>query len=453
MAHFQTSSIPTATFDIAEPFVAVDSGDGASRPKKAQKKAMRPRTLVCPICRKQRSDSQHVPNGSVCRGGHMLIDNVKRLWQCMHCDQEFTINVSWTVVAGRHFDEHGVCCNRDKGSVPLPPKLPVLPGMPVRADESVGGAVDIMLDLEPELPAAMSEDPSSKALMWPNQFTFGHAAAPPLQNPSASGMMPPPPFTFGLPPAPPTTELQLKTEQLKTEAVQSMQLDFPPQACPGADAAEAQAQVCGECKAVASPERPLLFCQDCLAWVCTTCDEKVHRPRVLQGHVRIASTLAASQSLPPPAPSMRGEVKVFEAFPPRGPCRVAQLVRLAVTPGQNIFSASPSDGTFQLTLSLLNKNPVPLPFTWESPMAIITTIPSYLCWAPNVHDPHTTKCDITMVETTQDECARWVYWFDHDGVESQVAVLSAVNDSLVNMMGIKHPHPQAGGWRAGAPPQ
>jgi len=42
----------------------------------------RGRVLACPICKKLHGDASLVPNGEVCHGGHILINNVKKMWQC-----------------------------------------------------------------------------------------------------------------------------------------------------------------------------------------------------------------------------------------------------------------------------------------------------------------------------------------------------------------------------------
>merc|ERR1719478_8599 len=67
------------------------------------------RELACPVCKVLFGRPQPVPNGTVCHGGHCVIDNRRRKWGCVQCGKEFSINGSWTSVAGRHFSRDGLC--------------------------------------------------------------------------------------------------------------------------------------------------------------------------------------------------------------------------------------------------------------------------------------------------------------------------------------------------------
>ena len=38
--------------------------------------------LACPICKMLRRDGSAVKDGEVCNGGHIIINNVQKVWQC-----------------------------------------------------------------------------------------------------------------------------------------------------------------------------------------------------------------------------------------------------------------------------------------------------------------------------------------------------------------------------------
>ena len=42
----------------------------------------RKRMLACPICKMLRRDGSAVKDGEVCNGGHLIINNVQKVWQC-----------------------------------------------------------------------------------------------------------------------------------------------------------------------------------------------------------------------------------------------------------------------------------------------------------------------------------------------------------------------------------
>jgi hypothetical protein len=48
----------------------------------------RKRILACPICKKMRCDGSVVHDGDACKGGHVIIDNVKKIWQCQQAPSQ-----------------------------------------------------------------------------------------------------------------------------------------------------------------------------------------------------------------------------------------------------------------------------------------------------------------------------------------------------------------------------
>ena len=42
----------------------------------------RKRVLACPICKKVRHDGFVVHDGDMCKGGHVIVNNAEKIWQC-----------------------------------------------------------------------------------------------------------------------------------------------------------------------------------------------------------------------------------------------------------------------------------------------------------------------------------------------------------------------------------
>ena len=76
---------------------------GEQKPKK------RKRVLACPLCKMLNQDGSMVADGQACNGGHIMIDNTKKIWRCLQCDRSLSINGSWVTTAKRHFDDNGNC--------------------------------------------------------------------------------------------------------------------------------------------------------------------------------------------------------------------------------------------------------------------------------------------------------------------------------------------------------
>lgn len=100
-----------------------------------EKPKKRKRVLACPLCKMLRQDGSMVMDGHPCNGGHIMIDNTKKVWRCLQCDRSLSINGSWVTTAKRHFDDNGKCVAVGSGSGPavaiaaaaLPPVLSVKP--------------------------------------------------------------------------------------------------------------------------------------------------------------------------------------------------------------------------------------------------------------------------------------------------------------------------------------
>ena len=56
---------------------------GLVAPWDGQKIRKRKRALACPVCKLIHNDGSIVPDGSVCKAGHMRINNAKKEWQCL----------------------------------------------------------------------------------------------------------------------------------------------------------------------------------------------------------------------------------------------------------------------------------------------------------------------------------------------------------------------------------
>jgi len=55
----------------------VPLGDDDNKPKRKRR-----RILACPICKKMRYDASVVHDGELCKGGHIIINNAAKIWQC-----------------------------------------------------------------------------------------------------------------------------------------------------------------------------------------------------------------------------------------------------------------------------------------------------------------------------------------------------------------------------------
>ena len=58
--------------------------DGAPRIIRRRK-----RVLACPICKKMNADASAVHDGDVCKGGHIIINNAQKVWQCQQVFPSF----------------------------------------------------------------------------------------------------------------------------------------------------------------------------------------------------------------------------------------------------------------------------------------------------------------------------------------------------------------------------
>lgn len=69
----------------ADEGVPRDSAGTCQENPKPKREAIRrrKRILSCPICKVTRGDHAVVPDGRVCRGGHIRVDNLAKVWQCM----------------------------------------------------------------------------------------------------------------------------------------------------------------------------------------------------------------------------------------------------------------------------------------------------------------------------------------------------------------------------------
>jgi len=122
-------------FDLDEP----------NEPKK------RKRVLACPLCKMLRHDGSMVSDGQACNGGHITIDNSRKVWRCLQCDRSLSINGSWVTTAKRHFDDDGKCVVASQSGKPPNNRQPALLPAASATAEPVMALLPSLLPSTPQL--------------------------------------------------------------------------------------------------------------------------------------------------------------------------------------------------------------------------------------------------------------------------------------------------------------
>jgi len=358
-----------------EDFVDGDE-DGREVPKK------RKRVLACPVCKMLRQDGSMVMDGNQCNGGHIVIDNERKIWKCLQCKKALSINGSWVTTCKRHFNDDGICVNLQERVYPL----------------ALGGPLH-GLDLQRKTEMLLQAFPVQQGL------AFRSEAAPAAQQ-SAPAHAPAP----------------VPQPQLPANA---------PQTHSRAGSCAGSGVLCSECA-----EPAMVQCEACRgSYFCPNCDLKVHNAfRVLRTHRRVPLNMGMKGS----SGRQQGEVPVLRCFPASGECHAAQVVRLCKQ--DDMLALFPSneiaDCTYELTMGFEGIQLALVDYHWESRRCVTTRLPSYYSIVGPNHGPHHTSCMITMKETKfqVDPPLRWQYTFEHAVLLDKVTMLEKVNSTLQNLV-------------------
>jgi len=371
-----------------------------------EKVRRRKRVLACPICKALRSDGSMVRDGERCKGGHIIINNARKVWQCQQCNRCLSINGSWVTTAKRHFNEKGVCVRLAKAASLQKALCPV--------EDDVKQVTDLAETLVPNkrTRTSMLESFSTGQLARPSSL-------PIVAIPEAAS----------LPLASSFCEDAQRTGSSKPE----LETPFRP--------------ACGECDQPAT-----VSCLDCDQRFCSSCDVKVHERSFafLRRHQRkplaqpeipeileVAKETVRHEAVMPfvEAPSPEA---ALQTFPPSGLCHQAMPVRCAKPNDvEDLFPNTPiTEGVFKIELTVDDKTTSITEYSWTNTKVLQLVLPSYLSLAQHVHPPHTTTYYIKVSETAlcRDPPLLFHYESKHCTMLDQANMLEGLTSIIQNIV-------------------